>query len=167
MPEDPVDRVVDAWAAVHPDLDTLPMAIIGRVHRISAAAADRVTAHFADHNLSRGDYDVLASLRRAGDPPRLTPGQLQKALLLSSAGITGRVDRLERSGLVRRLPDEQDGRVVRVELTDEGRDLVDRVVHEDMERQGAWLSGLSENERKVTLRVLRRLLKVVECDEPG
>lgn len=165
MPQDPVDRIVEQWRAVHPELDTFPMAILGRVHRISAAAADRVAAHFAEHGLSRGDYDVLASLRRAGDPPRLTPGQLQKSLLLSSAGVTGRIDRLERAGLVARLPHPEDGRGVLVELTDAGCTLVDRLVFEDMERESTWLAEFSENERKTTLRVLRRLLQVVECED--
>ena len=48
--------------------------------------------------------------------------------MLSSAGVTSRIDRLERRGFVRRLPDPEDRRGVIIELTDEGRDVVDAAV---------------------------------------
>lgn len=159
---DAVDRVTAQWAAVHPELDTTAMAVIGRVHRISRAAAEKVERHFRAHGIGRGDYDVLASLRRAGDPPVLTPGQLCGNLLLSSAGITGRIDRLERAGLVAREPNPEDGRGVLVRLTDEGRRLVDRLVHEDMERQSVWLAALAADERGELVRLLGRLEDAVE-----
>lgn len=162
MEHDALDRITEQWAAVHPDLGTEPMALLGRVHRLSQAVGAQVTEHFQSYGLSRGEYDVLASLRRAGAPNRLTPGQLQESLLLSSAGVTGRVDRLERRKLVRRLPDPDDGRVVLVELTPEGRKLVDRVVREDMEREYRWIEALSESERRTAIRILRKLLRAVE-----
>lgn len=161
--DDPVDRITSQWRAVHPDLDTEPMALVGRVHRVSRLVAEQVEEHFRAAGVSRGDYDVLASLRRAGDPPRLTPGQLQQGLLLSSAGVTGRVDRLARNGLVRRLPDPADGRGVLVELTDAGRELVDRLVREDMARQSRWLEVLSDSDRRALTRALRKLGDAVEA----
>ena len=162
METDPVQRIVDQWASVHPDLDTTPMAIMGRVHRLSRTVAAHVEQHFGAHGINRGDYDVLASLRRAGDPPILTPGQLCSGLLLSSAGVTGRLDRLERNGLVRRRPNPGDGRGVLVELTDAGRELVDRLVAEDMERQAAWTAQLSATERAELVRLLAVLQRAVD-----
>ncbi len=162
LPDHPVERIVAQWRRVRRDLDTEPMALIGRVHRVSRAAAERVEAHFRAHGIGRGDYDVLASLRRAGDPPVLTPGQLCSGLLLSSAGVTGRIDRLERSGLVRRERHPDDGRGVLVELTAEGRDLVDRLVAEDMEREAAWITELSPSDRAQLARLLDVVLAAVE-----
>jgi DNA-binding MarR family transcriptional regulator len=162
MADDPVERIVQQWAAVHPELDTTPMTVMGRVHRLSAAVSARVEHHFREHGIGRGDYDVLASLRRAGDPAVLTPGELCSGLLLSSAGVTGRLDRLERSGLVRRRPNPHDGRGVLVELTAEGRRLVDQLVAEDMQRQAAWMAVLGAREREVLTRALRKLLDAVE-----
>ena len=162
MSEDHVDRIVEQWGRVHPGLDTEPMAVMGRVYGLARAVADRVERHFREHGIGRGDYDVLASLRRAGDPPALTPGALCGNLMLSSAGVTGRIDRLERAGLVVRRPHPDDGRGVLVELTDRGRELVDRLVTEDMERQGAWLAALSERERAALTRSLAKLLAAVE-----
>src|SRR3712207_4715353 len=146
MRTDPVDRIVEQWAEVHPDLDTTAMAVMGRVHRLSRTVAEQVEQHFRAHGIGRGDYDVLASLRRAGDPPVLTPGELCGRLMLSSAGVTGRIDRLERAGLVQRRDNPDDGRGVLVELTTEGRKLVDRLVTEDMARQAPWMAALSERE---------------------
>ncbi len=164
LPDHPVERIVAQWRQVHPGLDTDPMALIGRVHRVSRAAAERVEAHFRAHGIGRGDYDVLASLRRAGDPPVLTPGQLCNGLLLSSAGVTGRIDRLERLGLVRRERHPDDGRGVLVELTPEGRDLVDRLVAEDMEHEAGWIAVLSERDRRTLNRLLGRLLEAVSSE---
>lgn len=164
MTSDPVDRIVEQWSAVHPDLDTAPMAILGRVHRISREAGERVERHFRAHGIGRGDYDVLASLRRAGDPPVLTPAHLRSSLLLSSAGVTGRLDRLERAGLVARGPDPADGRGVLVELTDAGRELVDRLVVEDMANEAAWVAALGERERRTLDRLLGKLLAAVTAD---
>ncbi|MBJ7518521.1 MAG: MarR family transcriptional regulator [Solirubrobacteraceae bacterium] len=165
MAADPVDRIVEQWGAVRPDLDTQPMAIMGRVHRLSQDVAGRVEQHFRAHGISRGDYDVLASLRRAGDPPVLTPAQLGGGLLLSSAGVTGRIDRLERAGLVERRPHPDDGRGVLVALTAQGRELVDRLVSEDMERQAAWVEALSDRERATLTRLLSKLAAGVERDD--
>ena len=160
MTDDPVDRIVDQWAGVHPELDTTPMAIMGRVHRLSARVAETVERRFREHGIGRGDYDVLASLRRAGES-RLTPGELAGGLLLSSAGVTGRIDRLERAGLVRRRPNPDDGRGVLVELTARGRRLVDRLVTDDMERQAVWIAALSPDERQELIRLLRKLTAAV------
>ncbi|WP_372788514.1 MarR family winged helix-turn-helix transcriptional regulator [Paraconexibacter sp.] len=156
----PVAQITSAWNTVHPDLDTTPMAVLGRVHRLSRLVAAEVETHFAASGISRGDYDVLATLRRAGGP--LTPGRLQEGLLLSSAGITGRLNRLERAGRVRRVPSPDDGRAVLVDLTPEGQALVDRLVHEDMERQGELLARLSPSEQRTAVRLLQKLLDGVE-----
>lgn len=137
------------------------MALLGRVHRLSRLVADNAEQHFAASGISRGDYDVLATLRRAGAP--LTPGKLQDGLLLSSAGMTGRLNRLERAGRVQRKPSEADGRVVLVELTAPGRELVDRLVHEDMDRQAVLLGRLSASEKRDAVRLLQKLLDGVEA----
>jgi DNA-binding MarR family transcriptional regulator len=94
----------------------------------------------------------------------LTPARLGAGLLLSSAGVTGRIDRLERAGLVARKPDPADGRGVLVELTHAGRDLVDRLVVEDMANEAAWVGALSERDRRTLDRLLARLLAAVTAD---
>ncbi len=105
---------------------------------------------------------VLSALRVTGPPGRLSPGRLLKVLMLSSAGITSRLDRLERRGLVRRVPDPDDRRGVLVELTGTGEELVDAAVAANAESQRRMLSGLSREEVAELARLLRKLQASVE-----
>lgn len=126
--DDAVDKIVGQWAVVRPELDTVPMAVIGRIFRISDAVGARMERAYAPFGISRGEFDVLATLRRAGAPYALAPGDLSSALMITSGGVTGRLDKLERAGLLRRSPDPDDRRGVRVTLTDEGVELIDDAV---------------------------------------
>ena len=160
---DAVDAIVAQWARERPELDTAPMAIFGRVFRIARAAGDAATAAYARHGITRGDFDVLASLRRAGEPFALSPTQLTAALMLTSGGVTGRVDRLEAAGLVRRSPDPEDRRSLVVNLTPEGRRLVDGAVTAGLEAQHALVAALPPERRALLSDLLRELLVSTEA----
>ncbi len=163
---DHVDRVLAQWAEARPDLDTAPAAIVARLGRVAAYLDAAVNARLADHGLTRGSWDVLASLRRAGPPYRLSPTQLYRALMRSSGAMTHRLARLERAGLVRRVPDPNDGRGMLVELTRKGVALVDRVAPVHLDNEGALLEALSEGEREKLADVLRKLLRGFEREQP-
>src|SRR5579883_2080017 len=158
MREDPVDERLAQWARERPDLDTAPMAVFARIHRISQASAERVARAYGRHGINRADFDVLATLRRAGEPFELSPGGLAGSLMLSSAGMTGRLDRLERTGLVERRPDPADRRGVIVRLTPEGRAVVDRAVADGLASDGEILAALEPRERETLATLLRKLL---------
>lgn len=160
---DAVDAIVAQWARERPELDTAPMAIFGRVFRIGRVAGDAATAAYARHGITRGDFDVLASLRRAGEPFALSPTQLTATLMLTSGGVTGRVDRLEAAGLVRRSPDPDDRRALVVSLTPEGRRLVDEAVTAGLEAQHALVAGLPPERRALLADLLRDLLASSEA----
>lgn len=102
--KDPVDAIVEQWATVRPDLDTAAMEVFGRIFRLSRAMGDRMEKAYAPHGISRGEFDVLATLRRSGEPYALSPRQLSATLMLTTGGMTGRLDKLERAGLLRRSP---------------------------------------------------------------
>jgi DNA-binding MarR family transcriptional regulator len=155
---DAVDQIVAQWAAVRPDLALAPMALVGRLGRLAALGTAVIEAGLARHGLKLGEFDVLASLRRAGDPPELTPGALVRQLMLSSGAMTNRIDRLEAAGLVTRRPDPADRRGVVVALTDEGRALVDRAVVDHLATEAELLAPLSANEQATLDRLLRKLL---------
>lgn len=157
---DPVDRLVAQWAAERPDLaDRLaPMATIGRLGRLHALAGRQINEVFAHHGISTGEYDVLAALRRSGPPFRQPPSQLARVLMLSPAGMTNRVDRLEASGHVRREADPDDRRASYVVLTDGGRALVDLVTEEHLDNETRLLAPLSDRDRATLDRLLRSLL---------
>jgi DNA-binding MarR family transcriptional regulator len=115
--------------------------------------------------LGRGEFDALATLRRSGRPYRLTPTALSQALMLSSGGMTARLDRLERLGTIRRLPDPADRRGTLVELTEAGADLIDRALTDALAVERRLLRGLDAPERDELTRALRRLLLALEAGD--
>jgi DNA-binding MarR family transcriptional regulator len=153
---DHVDRLRAQWARELPDLDTEGMAIIGRARWITLRLRPEIEAVFARHGIDAGELDVLNSLRRAGPPYRLTPTELYRALMISSGGLTDRLSRLEKAGLVRRLPGESDKRSLLVELTTTGRDKAEAAFREDMALEKKLLAGLSKSERKQLAELLRK-----------
>lgn len=102
--EDPVDAIIEQWAEVRPDLDTTAMEVFGRIYRLTRAVGDRVDKAYATLGIGRGEFDVLATLRRSGEPYTLSPRELSATLMLTTGGMTGRLDKLERAGLLRRSP---------------------------------------------------------------
>ncbi|MFD4571229.1 MarR family winged helix-turn-helix transcriptional regulator [Streptomyces sp. NPDC058417] len=162
-PADPVDTIVGQWSAVRPDLDTAPMEIFGRVFRLSRAMGDRIEKAYAPLGIARGEFDVLATLRRTGEPYTLSPRELSATLMLTTGGMTGRLDKLERAGLLRRSPDPHDRRGLRVTLTEEGLDLVDRAVGLGLAVEAEALTAALDPERAAVLAdLLRELLRTTE-----
>ena len=125
---DHVDQLLAQWARERPELDVSGLAIVARVVRLQRFLDRRTETVVAAHGLSIGETNVLAALRRAGAPHTLTPTQLYRGLLLSSAAMTHRLDRLQELGLVERCRAEEDRRQVLVTLTERGRELVDEVM---------------------------------------
>jgi DNA-binding MarR family transcriptional regulator len=128
MTHDLTDRVLGGWHEARPELEVEALQVTARLSRIGPLLARRQEAIFERFGLNRGEVGALSALRIAGPPYRLSPTRLGKGLMLSSAGVTSRIDRLERRGLVRRLPDPDDRRGVIVELTDQGVEVVDAAV---------------------------------------
>lgn len=156
---DQVDELVAQWAVERPDLELAPMATFGRLGRLSALAGRSIEAVFAGHGLTTGEFDVLAALRRNGDPFVMTPTELASTLMLSPAGMTNRVDRLEASGHISRRADPGDRRSSLVVLTDQGRRLVDIAVTDHVANEARLLSVLSPSELSSLDRALRKLLR--------
>lgn len=156
--EDDIDRVVAQWRRERPDLDISPLALLGRLFR-AAQLADRALAEgTARHGLRPGWFDLLAALRRAGPPYELNPTDLMEATMLSSGGITKRLDRLTAAGLVERRPDPDDRRGTLVRLTRKGRHLIDRALAEHVADEERLLQPLRPGDRRALDDLLRRLL---------
>lgn len=158
MARDGVDRILEQWARERPELDTEAMGVVGRLYRVAKAAGDLATEAYAKFGITRADFDVLATLRRSGAPYQLSPSALTASLMLTSGGVTGRIDRLEKAGLVRRSPDPSDRRGQLVSLTDEGRELIDEAVVAGLATQDEFLSPLSPAKRRQLDSLLRQLL---------
>lgn len=163
--EDHVDRLRRQWARELPDLDTEPMAILGRALRLTNMIRPSIEATFAGCGLDRGEFDVIATLRRSGPPYRLTPTEMYSLLMISSGGLTHRLVRLEKAGLIRREPSPEDGRSMLVALTDAGAALAEKAFRKDMASEMKFLESLSAKEREALAGLLRKLIIGIETAE--
>lgn len=154
------------WERERPDLDLSPVAVVSRIGRVARYLDHGVEAVLTQHGLSRPSWDVLAALRRVGEPYRLSPTELYRSLMRTSGTITHRLRGLEERRLVRRVGDPEDARAALVELTPAGRRLVDRVAGEHLANEQALLDALDEGERERLAELLRRLLLSFERERP-
>ncbi len=159
---DAVDMIMGQWLRERPDLDPTPMAVTARAARLAALLERGVDDDLADHGLAGWEFEVLASLRRTGSPFILTVGRLQGTMMISSGTMTHRLDRLEKRGLVARSKDLSDRRGIHVELTGEGRVLVDEVVKSRLNCERQLLSALSDAQQGQLADLLRQLLISLE-----
>lgn len=159
---DHVDEILGQWVQERPDLDVSPMAVIGRLSRVMRHVDGELRATFAAHGLDPASFDVLATLRRAGPPFRLTPAGLMRSAMVTSGAITQRLDRLEERGLVTRTPSDSDGRSTHVALTAEGRKLVDATLPDHVATERRVLAALPKRRQKELADMLRTLLESLE-----
>lgn len=151
---DAVERIIAQWNAVRPDLDSSPIGVIGRVSRLSRLVDRRLAENFACHGIENWMYDVLATLRRTGEPYELTAGDLVRQTMVTTGAITNRIDRLVHRGLVERASTD-DRRKVIVRLTQHGLDVVEEVVVPHLETERDILAALSPRQQHDLAHLLR------------
>lgn len=154
---DHVQHVLEQWRRETPEFDRSPFGVIGRISRLAQLLQAELEPIFAAHAVNGGEFDVLAALRRVGRPYRLTPTELSTALIITSGGMTKRLNALEGRGLIRREPDPNDGRSTAVSLTREGKRLVDTILPDHVANEHRLLSGLSAKERAELAGLLQTL----------
>lgn len=161
-PADHVARIQAEWARERPDVDVSPQGVIGRLHRIAAYLTEELNVVYRRHGLSEGEFDVLAALRRAGQPYERAPGELARFTMVTTGAMTKRIDRLEESGLVTRRPATDDGRGRVVALTDAGRSLIDRAFTDHMRNERRLLDALASAEADQLETILASWLDRIE-----
>jgi DNA-binding MarR family transcriptional regulator len=154
---DAVDRIAQQWRTVRSDLDVSPLEVIGRVSRLSRLVDRRLAVNFARHGIEAWTYDVLATLRRSGEPYELTAGDLVRQTMVTTGAITNRIDRLEARGFVERRR-TSDRRKVIVRLTGAGFDKVEEVVQSHLDVERELLAALSRRQQRELASLLRRAL---------
>lgn len=152
---DRVDEIQAAWRRERPDLDVGPQAVIGRLHRLADRLRDELIAGYAEFGLGEGEFDVMAALRRAGEPYEMAPSELARYTMVTSGAATKRLGRLERAGLVQRRASEVDGRGKIVRLTAAGRRLIDDAFAAHIAREHRLLEALSAAQRDQLAALLR------------
>ncbi|MEU7578758.1 MarR family transcriptional regulator [Streptomyces sp. NPDC041068] len=155
-------RIQAEWARERPDVDVTPQGAIGRLHRLGALLTEELCVVYRRFGLSEGEFDVLAALRRAGEPYERAPGELAAHTMVTTGAMTKRVDRLERAGLVTRRRAAGDGRGRVVGLTDAGRELIDQAFTEHMRNERRLLDALTPREAAQIEALLKTWLGRVE-----
>jgi len=161
-PSDVVDEMNQAWKRERPDLDPSALGVVGRVIVLAQHLERSVDSALTPFGLSLGQFDILATLRRQGPEGKMTPTNLMKSVLLSSGGMTNRIDRLEQNGLIRREEDPADRRGVVVGLTKKGCELIDRATEARFSEAMESLPPLKREEMKNLAEYLRRWLLTFE-----
>ena len=164
--EDAIDRIEAAWRRERPDVDVSSVGIVSRIWRISRHLEQARKERLAEHGTDRVTLDVLAMLRRSGPPFRMTAGELTHHSLISSGGVSQRLEKLERAGLVTRQIHGDDRRRIDVELTAVGVELIDSILADLMTHEAVLLDGLDPNEQEDLRRILKRLLARFEPRVP-
>ncbi|MGD8202562.1 MarR family winged helix-turn-helix transcriptional regulator [Pantoea sp. FN0305] len=161
--QDHIDFVIRQWEETMPELDTSSMKIFGRMLRLLKHLSKARANALESFGFREGEFDVLATLRRAGEPYRLTPTQLYKSLLVTSGAMTNRLSRLEQEGLIERIADPADGRSMLVGLTRHGADQIEQALYVHTATQQTLLATLNPEQQKVLETLLRKLL--VACPD--
>lgn len=154
--------IVRQWATERPDLDASPLLVAARIQRVAQQLDAALRPSFAAIGLGNGDFDVLAALRRSGDPFSLRPVDLHRELLVTTGAITKRIDRLVAQGYVERVATEDDGRGKLVRLSDAGRELVDRMIEVHLDNERRLLDGFDQTELSAFGDLLARFALALE-----
>ena len=164
-PPDAVDAILAQWHRERPDLDVGPMGPIGRIKRCAALLQRRLDETFAEFGLSFWEFDMLATLRRSGAPYCLAPTTLFSTLMVTSGTMTHRMNKLEASGFVARLPNPEDARSMLVQLTPAGLALIDRAVEAHVANEHRILAPMKAADLAALDAKLAVLLAALESSE--
>lgn len=157
----PVNRIVEQWQRERPDLDATPMLLFGALAQAQLLTTPYINRVVAKHGLMRGTFDVISALRRAGPPYALTPKQLTESLLISGPGMTGRLDKLEQLNLIVRLPEPNDRRSLKIQLTQRGVQLVDEIIPHFVAAQWHVVAELGSRDSATLIALLQRVAEIL------
>lgn len=163
---DLVGRGMAQWRRRRPDIDCSGKAIVGRILHLQEDILQAVNSALASHGLRYTDYAVLATLRVAGEPYRMSPSRLKATMLFTSGGVSNLLRRVEKKGFVRRLADPADGRGTLVELTRKGFDLVEAAMVDHAAVERRLCAMLNDDEKELMAALLSRMIRLNRAAEP-
>jgi DNA-binding MarR family transcriptional regulator len=153
-----MDEILSQWRRERPDLNTAALGLLGRLFRAAHLADTALAEGLVGHDLRMGWFDLLAALRRAGVPYELNPTKLMRTTMLSSGGMTKRLDRMAAAGLVARRADPDDRRGTLVRLTRRGKTTIDAALEVHVANEERLLRALAPADRRALDGLLRTLL---------
>lgn len=156
-----MDLVADQWRRERPEMPVDSIGIVGRILRAAKLLTDERRRLLLELNIDSATFDLLATLRRSGDPYRLAPAELARASLLSGGAVTQRIARAESANLVHAHRTKSGRRTLTVELTVKGHHFVEQNIEVLIGRERQLIQGLSPEDQQQLAQLLRRLLAVL------
>lgn len=166
METDSLDQILADWRRERPELNPAPLESVGRVLVLAQHLQRSVEKALSVHGISLGQFDILATLRRQGPEGRMTPKQLMRSVMLSSGGMTSRLDRLEEAGWIRRYADPEDRRGVLIALTAKGRRLIDAATQTRFAEAARSAPPFEDEQMQLLIQLLRKWLIAIEHANP-
>ncbi|ARV63151.1 MarR family transcriptional regulator [Nostocales cyanobacterium HT-58-2] len=144
------------FAKRYPELDSASVEACLAFLNTTADVYQALDVHFSRYGLSRGKFTLLMQLFQA-DEKGLTPSECAERVGVTRATITGLLDGLERDGLVRRFPDSEDRRMLRLQLTDQGWELLAQMLPDHFCRTTNLMAHLTDSEKKTFIELLNKV----------
>jgi DNA-binding MarR family transcriptional regulator len=165
-PRDSVDALLESWAETRPALPVEPLAVIVRLARIRRHIDRELEPVFERFGLSPPTFEALVTLMRVGGVSGVSQKRLADEIGVTAGTISVRVDHLVAEGLAERRPDPESKRNALVLLSEQGRELFERVSPIHLENERRLLVALSEEDRELLVGLLRKLLVEFEGSAP-
>jgi DNA-binding MarR family transcriptional regulator len=160
--ENLIDETIQTWAEQRPDLDFASMSLSLKLNSIVRAVSDEIASQLEGIGVNLGEFDVLATLRRHGRGAKLTPKEISAATFVTPSGLTNRLARLEKMGLISRQADPSDGRGALIKITATGKRVADRGIEIVLATEDRYINELSTQMKKGLDQSMTRLIKTLD-----
>jgi DNA-binding MarR family transcriptional regulator len=160
--ENLIDETIRTWSEQRPDLNFASMSLSLKLNSIVRAVSDEIAQQIDDLGINLGEFDVLATLRRHGRGAKLTPKEISAATFVTPSGLTNRLSRLEKMGLISRQADPNDGRGALIKITPAGKRVADRGIEIVVAIEDRYMNDLSTQMKKGLDQSMTRLIKTLD-----
>jgi DNA-binding MarR family transcriptional regulator len=157
-----IDETIQTWAEQRPDLDFASMSLSLKLTSVVRAVSYEIARQLEETGINLGEFDVLATLRRHGRGAKLTPKEIAAATFVTPSGLTSRLARLEKMGLITREADPSDGRGALIKITATGKRVADRGIEIVLATEDRYINELSTQMKKGLDQSMTRLIKTLD-----
>jgi DNA-binding MarR family transcriptional regulator len=161
-----IDETIQTWVEQRPDLDFASMSVSLKLTSVVRAVSYEIARQLEETGINLGEFDVLATLRRHGRGAKLTPKEIAAATFVTPSGLTSRLARLEKMGLITREADPSDGRGALIKITAAGKRLADQGIEIVVAIEDRFINELPTQMKKGLDQSMTRMIKTLDSDVP-
>jgi DNA-binding MarR family transcriptional regulator len=157
-----IDETIQTWVEQRPDLDFASMSVSLKLTSVVRAVSYEIARQLEETGINLGEFDVLATLRRHGRGAKLTPKEIAAATFVTPSGLTSRLARLEKMGLITREADPSDGRGALIKITATGKRLADQGIEIVVAIEERFINELPTQMKKGLDQSMTRMIKTLD-----